>query len=298
MTALDDSVLATALAFAKRGFAVLPLTWPVEETGRLVCSCGKHKRRPESCSSAAKHPHGKFAPKGLLSATCESGIIKSWWGLNAREANLGVCTDNLIVVDIDPRHGGDQSLVELDKLHGDWPHTWRSLTGGGGEHIIYRAPEGAEILSFAAEQMDNPPLGRGIDVKARGGYIVAPPSRHISGRSYHWSVDHHPSETPLALPPDWLVEKLATKRSNGAPREPVPAGEWDRIINSTEYRDLAIARLGGFLFRHWFGINATVTLVKDWNARHPPSIPDDEVIRILDRIAEKEAQRLDRERAK
>jgi hypothetical protein len=292
----DHSALATALAFARRGLAVFPVTWPVEENGKLVCSCMKHKRGPDDCGKdKAKHPYGKFAPHGLLSATTESGIIKSWWGLNAREANLGLCTDKLIVVDLDPRHGSDDSLAELDKAGLDWPHTWRSLTGGGGEHIIYLAPDGVEIASIVAEQMDNPPLGKGIDVRARGGYIVAPPSRHINGRSYCWSVDHHPAETPLAIAPDWLVEKLtarATGSNGGEPREPVPSGEWDRIITSTNYRDLAVARLGGYLFRHGFGIRATIVLVKDWNARHPPSLPDDEVVKILDRIAAKEAARV------
>jgi hypothetical protein len=261
----------------------------------------KHKRGPEDCGKdKAKHPYGKYAPNGRLSATTESGIIKSWWGLNAHEANLGVCTDNLVVVDIDPRHGGDRSLVELDKLHGDWPHTWRSLTGGGGEHIIFAAPEGVEITGVIAAQTDNPPLGPGIDIKAQGGYIVAPPSRHISGRSYCWSVGHHPADTPLALPPDWLVEKLTTKQSNGSPREPVPAGEWERIVTGpiTEYRDLAIARIAGHLFRRWVDISVAISLVKAWNVSHcVPPLSDNEVTTILSRIAQKEAKRLDEESA-
>jgi hypothetical protein len=56
--------LATALAFARRDLAVFTVTWPVEENGRLVCSCGKHKRGPESCSSPAKHVDSPFAEQG------------------------------------------------------------------------------------------------------------------------------------------------------------------------------------------------------------------------------------------
>jgi hypothetical protein len=297
---MTANALATALAFAKRGFAVLPLTWPIQENDRLVCSCRKHKRGPEPCSSPAKHPYGKYAPNGLLSATTETGIIKSWWGLNTREANLGVCTDKLVVVDLDPRHGSDESLVELDKAGLEWPHTWRSLTGGGGEHIIYTAPEGIEIASFAAEQMESPPLGRGIDVRARGGYIVAPPSRHISGRSYCWSVDHYPADTPLAQAPDWLIEKLTVRSTegNGALHEPVPAAEWKRIVTGpvTEYRDKAAAKLAGHLLRRGVDIDVVIAAVRGWNAMHcVPPLADDEVMKILARIAYRETLRLNQE---
>jgi hypothetical protein len=105
----------------------------------------------------------------------------------------------------------------------------------------------------------------------------------------------------IACQPDrlWTVEAIEAQfppcKTNGTPREPVPAGEWDRIITSTDYRDLAIRRLGGYLFSHGIDIKVTVTFVKDWNARHPPSLPDDKVIKILDRIAEKHAKRLDEE---
>jgi hypothetical protein len=251
-------------------------------------------RGPEPCSSPAKHPYGRLALHGLLSATTDPDIIKSWWDLNAPEANLGVVTDRLVVVDLDPRHGGDESLVALDRLHGEWPHTWRSLTGGGGEHIIYAAPEGVEIASFAAEHMNDPPLGRGIDVRARGGYVVVPPSRHISGRPYCWSVDHHPADTQLAPAPNWLVEKLTASRPAGTPHEPVPAAEIERLASGViaEYRDLAAARLAGYLFRHWVHPTVVIALMRSWTACHcVPALTDNELLAILNRIAGREADR-------
>jgi hypothetical protein len=297
-----QQTLATALAFARHGLAVLPLNWPVEENGRLVCSCGRHKRGPEGCTSPAKHPFGKLAPNGLLSATTESGIIKSWWGLQCREANLGVTTDRLVVVDFDPRHGSDESLAALDKAGVEWSHSWRVLTGGGGEHRIFAAPNDVVIASFAAEQIDAPPLGRGIDIRARGGYIIAPPSRHINGRSYCWSVHHHPSDTALAVAPDWLVEKLTARcGGNGASRGPVPSAEWERIVSApvTEYQDMAIARLADHLFRRWCDINVVIALLCAWNAqRCVPPLAEHEVIKILERIAASEARRLNEEDAR
>jgi hypothetical protein len=239
-----EPVLA-ALAFARHGHAVFPVTWPVEHKGRLRCSCGSDSRgRP--CTSPAKHPYGKLAPNGLLSATTETGVVKHWWGYLAPQANLGVVTDQLVVVDIDPRHGGGESFAALEREHGEIPPTWRVLTGGDGEHVIFACPDGVEIASFAAENMDNPPLGPGVDVRARNGYIIAPPSRHISGRSYTWSVDHHPQDIPLAPAPDWLIARLV-ERAADERRDATPSEVWQRLTSGTirEYPDAAAAQVAG-----------------------------------------------------
>jgi hypothetical protein len=292
----DRDMLPAALAFARHGHAVLPITWPVAQNGRLVCSCMRHTRSAEPCSTPAKHPYGKLAPNGLLSATTETGIIKHWFGLAAPAANLGVVTYKLVVVDIDPRHDGDESLAALERDHGELSRTWRALTGGGGEHIIFGAPDDFEIASSNAR--DNPVLGAGIDIRARGGYIVAPPSRHISGRSYAWSVDHHPAETPLAAPPDWLIEKLAARATNSTNCAPVPSTKWAKLVAGpiTEYRDMAAARIAGHLFRRWVDIDVVVSLMRGWNVMHcVPPLTDGELISILNRIADREAMRLERE---
>jgi hypothetical protein len=257
--------------------------------------------RGRPCNSPAKHPHGKLAPNGLCSATTDAGTIKLWFGLAAPTANLGVITDKLVVIDIDPRHDGSESLAAVEHQYGELPHTWRALTGGGGEHIIFAAPEGIAVPSFAAGQMSDPPLGPGIDLRAKGGYIVAPPSHHICGRSYNWSVDHHPSETELAPPPDWLIEKVIRRGRNSdsesAARPVPPSAEWAKLVTGpiTEYRDMAAARLAGHLFRRWVDVDVVITLMQDWNLKHcVPPLTDSELLRILNRIADKEAARLER----
>jgi hypothetical protein len=296
-------VLATALAFARRGHAVFPVNWPVERNGKLVCSCGGDARgRP--CGSAAKHPYGRLAPNGLLSATADTTIIKGWFGDQAPQANLGVDTTELVVVDVDPRHGGDKSLQTLEREHGSLPLTWRALTGGNGEHIIYTAPEGVEVSSFGAGSMSDPPLGTGIDVRARGGYIVAPPSRHISGRPYAWSVNHHPQDVPLAPAPDWLIARLTTRTTTpsprGSPAEPLASDVWSLLTSQPimEYRDMAAARIAGHLFRHSCDYTLALGLLHAWNSAwcNPP-LGYYELARIADRIADKEAQRIERELA-
>jgi hypothetical protein len=290
-------MLHTALAFARHGHAVFPVNWPIESSGRLLCSCGSDSRgRP--CGSPAKHPYGRLASSGLRSATLDSGIIKYWFAVAAPQANLGVVTDKLIVIDVDPRHDGDESFRALEREHGEMPKTWRVLTGGGGEHVVFACPDGVGVSNVVAELMTDPPLGRGIDIRARGGYIVAPPSRHISGRPYAWSVDHHPRDVPLALAPDWLIEKLSVRSNNNVVALPKPSNDWAKLVAGpiTEYRDMAAARIAGHLFRRWVDIDVAVSLMRAWNTMHCiQPLTDGELIRILNRIADREATRLERE---
>jgi hypothetical protein len=77
----------------------------------------------------------------------------------------------LAVVDIDPRNGGqlDPALM---------PPTAAVATGGGGWHLYYRHP-GHRLLP---ELPGHP----GVDVKANGGYVVAPPSARPGGQPYRW----------------------------------------------------------------------------------------------------------------
>jgi hypothetical protein len=301
------SVLATALAFASRGHAVFPVNWPVARNGRLLCSCGSDSRGRPCGKNAAKHPYGKLAPNGLLSATTESGIIKHWFGYLAPQANLGVVTDRLVVVDIDPRHGGDDSFRVLEREHGPLPPTWRALTGGGGEHVIFACPNGVEIASFAAEQFKPPrvpPLGPGVDIRARAGYIVAPPSRHISGRPYAWNVDHHPADVELAPAPDWLLDRLANGKAASPPtssgKAAVPPEVWQQLTAPvTEYRDMAAVRVVGHLLRRWVNPDLVVGLINAWNQTYcQPPLSDDEIRHILNNVARREDERRDREELK
>lgn len=160
---LRPAALLAALAFARHDHAVLPLTWPVKVNGRMVCSC----RKAADCISPAKHPFGRLVPRGLLDASTDEVVVRKWWA-DTPQANLGVVTDKLVVPDIDPRHDGDSSLAALERDH-DFPATWRVLTGGGGEHVIFKCSEGIIVNSSNAQS--NPLLGPGIDVRARGGYI-------------------------------------------------------------------------------------------------------------------------------
>jgi hypothetical protein len=281
--AATDSHLEYALALAAKGFRVFPCYGiRALSDGRFVCDCGSR-----ACKSPGKHPHGRYARNGLLNASAKSNIINGWWWA-IPQANIGLATDGLVVVDVDPHKGGADSLARLEGEHGELPLTWRSLTGGGGEHVFFRAPAGAEARNSVAT------LAPGIDIRAAGGYVVGPPSLHLSGRRYAWSVDHHPDETPLADAPQWLVKATAEKASAERPRAN-DNSLWLRIARdgiSEGARNNSIARLSGHLLRRYVDPHVTLELMMALNAaRFQPPLDADEVRKIVSSIASKELTR-------
>lgn len=282
------TVLGNALAFAKRGFAVVPLHWPVQRDGRRVCSC----KKPRDCPSPGKHPYGALAPNGLLSASADTGIIKGWFAYKVPDANYGVVTSGvLFALDIDPRHAGDESLAALEREHGPLPPTWRTISGSGGEHILFNA----EGLTLKRGRASDVGLPTGIDAP---NYIVGPGSLHICGRRYEWNVDCHPAETKLAVPPPWLIERLTehprVKGSATAEPLPKPAEDWLKLTREpvTEYRDMACASFCGYLVCHLDPVVAYDILFW-WNDRVvQPPLDDAEVLHIWRRIVHRHAERI------
>ncbi|MEO9298782.1 bifunctional DNA primase/polymerase [Devosia alba] len=280
---MDTDVLQIAQHYLKLGLSLLPLHAPVRRGDRLICSCGK-----ADCRQPGKHPVGQLVRRGLLDASRDPQQIERWFADAAY--NIGIATgavSGVIAVDIDPRHDGDETLRQLEDRHGDLPLTWRFLTGGGGEHILFRHP-GVKIANSAGS------LGSGIDVRGDGGYIVAPPSIHICGRRYAISVDHHPDDVSLADPPGWLLERMAgRKQSAGKTRQ--PPSDWRRHaveIHGEGQRNDAIARLTGHLLRARVDPRVCLTLIIAWNRLHClPPLDDDEVVETVCSIAAREIAR-------
>lgn len=156
---------------------------------------------------------------GFKDATADPHRIRATFR-GSRRANLGIATGEakLLIVDVDPRHGGDESLRALEQENGALPQTVRARTGGGGEHIYFKNP--GDVGSSAGR------LGRGLDVRGNGGYVVAPPSVHKSGRRYSWI--NPPGDFEVADPPAWLltlcVKGVTERDSEWEPsgREPSP----------------------------------------------------------------------------
>jgi len=191
-----DKLLKAALEYARRGWPVLPL----HSVRKSRCTCGKGK-----CPSPGKHPHTR---NGLKDATTDSAKIARWWR-KWPEANVGIATGGeagLVVLDVDPRNGGDESLAKLVKKHGPLPKTVEVRTGGGGRH--YHFVEHGRTVKGKLNA-----FGRGLDLKATGGYVVVPPSIHASGAVYRWEEGRSPDEVDPATLPTWLRPKKTKKVS-------------------------------------------------------------------------------------
>lgn len=200
---------------SKFGWAVFPLHW-IGAGGQ--CSC----KRPD-CGNRGKHP---LVGHGFLEATRDAAQIGAWWDAWPA-ANIGIATgraSGLVVLDVDPRNGGEDSLEGLRLQHGALPPTVQSRTGGGGDHYLFAYPDipvGSRIQSGK--------FAPGLDLKADGGYIVAPPSVHASGRAYAWEASSVPGEIPLAPAPAWLLADRAAKPQ-------APAGPSGSLAESFLYR--------------------------------------------------------------
>ncbi|NJA88064.1 hypothetical protein HCX48_02355 [Rhodocyclus tenuis] len=168
----NKAVCAAALEYARMGFHVFPLHG-IKDDGS--CACGT-----PDCKDAGKHP---FVKRGLKEATRDEQRIKDWFGLNALDPrNVGIVTGEIsgitvIDVDIADGKGGAESWHEATKEHGE-PQTLMAQTGSGGMHVFFKYNSALKTASNV--------LGKGVDVRNNGGYIVAAPSRHRSGGSYSW----------------------------------------------------------------------------------------------------------------
>ena len=177
----------------RHALSVFPC-WGVTPEG--TCECPKGT----ACASPGKHP---IPSNGLKSATRDVEQIRRWWTEHPN-ANLAIPTgrDNrLLVIDVDngPEKHGEENLMALEGTLGRLPETWQSLTGGGGRHLFFQYPEGLDVRNSTSKLAPN------IDVRAEGGYVVAEPARHASGRIYAWEAEHMPEDVPLAqLPMSWL----------------------------------------------------------------------------------------------
>jgi hypothetical protein len=132
------------------------------------------------------------------------------------------------------------------------------------------------------------------DVRGEGGYIVAPPSAHPCGRAYAWSVD---SGSEFVLAPDWLLAVVGDRKA----RAPIPTApeRWRTFVDEFHqgsHRGGAIARLSGHLLRRYVDPLVVLSLCRQFNElRCDPPLDDAEVVRVVNDIAAREADRRKRE---
>src|SRR5215468_7120582 len=186
---MNNGLHEAALQLAQRGLAVFP------------------------CQPRGKAP---ACDTGLHAATTDVERIDRWWRAFP-DLNIGVATgavSGVFVLDIDGEDG-EGSLLKLEGEHGALPPTVEAITGKG-RHCYFRMR--GSIRNSASQ------IAAGLDIRGDGGYVIAPPSVHPSGRPYCWSVD---GADNFADAPDWL-HTLIGVNTNGKASKPLE--HWHAVL--------------------------------------------------------------------
>lgn len=133
-------------------------------------------------------------------ATCEADHVTALW-LECPTANIGIYTgkfrtnEALIVIDVDCKEGriGNEELIRLELEGCEFPDTYIQTTPTGGRHLVFCADQ--------AVRQGASVLGRNLDIRSAGGYIVGAGSR-IEG-AYYQGTGH-----AVAPAPEWLIARL------------------------------------------------------------------------------------------
>jgi hypothetical protein len=178
------------------GFIVLPTYYPIfTETG-VKCSC----KSGYDCRNKGKHSIFCYKDiNGLKYQYRKKGILNYF--RNNPNVNIGFKVMGFSVLDVDNRHGGDQTLERLScEYNIDFS---RSLTVkySNGQHIYLN---NRDLKNTAGD------VGDGLDIRSERGFIVAPGSVHKSGKTYQWNLIGKPS----TIPAEWVEPDFDNEESD------------------------------------------------------------------------------------
>jgi hypothetical protein len=202
--------LKAASVYARMGWRVIPLHDVV--TGR--CSCGEDHLKKDGTSNGSEGKHPRLSG-WVRNASNDADTVAEWLE-EFPTANIGVATgaaSGFFVLDVDPEHGGDETLAALVAEHGELPATVRAQTGSGGTHYLFKLP-GFTVTNKAGRFASG--LLKGLDIRGDGGQIVVAPSKSLKG-SYSWVVP--PWAGQISDAPTWLIDELRPTR-NAMPDAP------------------------------------------------------------------------------
>jgi hypothetical protein len=222
--------------------------------------------------------------RGCLDATTDAETIRAWWRQEP-QYNIAIATGRLskvFAIDVDGVDA-EAELRKLEAAHGALPATVEVITARG-RHLYFQMPD-SPLRNSAGK------IAPGLDIRATGGYTLAPPSIHPSGRTYAWSVD---SARTFAEAPPWLLAKI-TEPTAGNGKAPTPPSQWRTLMADgvdEGQRDNAAARLAGYLLRHGIDVIVVLETLRLWNAeRCRPPLPAQDIERIVNSIAGRELKR-------
>lgn len=180
-----------------------------------------------------------YTAHGMKDATTDAPTIRRWWTQHPDALIAARIPENVVILDIDDRHGGFDTLNALTTANGPLPDTriHASGRGDGGCHIWLTRPPGKLV--------DAP----GIDVlHHQWRYTILPPSPHPqTGRPYEWVTE---ATHPIADCPPWVALTIAAPptppKPPPAPIDPDSPADW--YTRNHSWRDL-LTRHGWELVR-------------------------------------------------
>lgn len=273
------SMLDGAMLCAEHRLHVIPV-W---RSNDATCACP----RGVQCISPGKHP---TIDAWQTSASTDLTILRDWFGDERNNAGVVCGASGVCVIDIDPRNGGRETFAKLTAELGPLPATVSQDTGGGGDHYVFRRPDGDLVSKFGREYP-------GVDILHDARQFLVEPSLHNSGQTYRWKPDRGPDEIAIAtLPPAWV----ARMRRAPTPRpRPQPLLSTDtRIERARKYLSKipgAVSGAGGhtqtfnavaaMMFGFDLSTDATLDLLLEYNQRCDPPWSERELKHKIDSVA-------------
>jgi len=277
----ESTKLNAALYYSSIGLPVFPCHSWID--GRCTCE-------NPACESAAKHP---LTVNGCKDASTNAEKIADWWNQTQGLANVAIATGEqagIVVLDVDPKSGGHDSLAKLEAQHGALPATPTVRTGSGGKHFYFKYPAKFKVGNRTG-------IAPGIDVRGNGGYVIAPPSHHANGEKYESLV---PLDQPCAELPAWLLERIlqppakstetiSVAKTNGMVLK--MAGSSDDLSTNSGVaqgeRNATLCRLVGVHLARGEDPSIIETLALAWAERCSPPLSEAEVVRTVRSLAAK-----------
>jgi len=259
---------------AEWGWSLIPVHG-IDKSGACTCSNPK-------CEHPGKHP---AIFNGVNGASNDVEILEKNWR-NQADLNLGLATgeeSGVLVIDID----GPDAKAAWDSF-GPCPDTL-TVNTGKGIHLYFKHPAGKSFKNSVSG------IAPHIDVRSNGGYVIVPPSRHYSGRTYEF-VD--PAQ-PIASPPDWLIKRLdaleGSRTTEGRERAKLSLLKMTEGVAEGQRNNSVTAFFGKLLSMHRHGLDPLIAKRATWAFNKTfckPPLSAEEVDQIIESISKKELHKM------
>lgn len=224
-----------------------------------------------------------------------------YWFNEWPEANIGIVTgkvSNIFVLDIDGETG--ESYIEQQ---GGVPETVTALTGKG-RHLYFAYPDGIDVQNGADPELK-------LDIRANGGYVVAPPSIHGSKRKYVWDEGKSIFDLKPSVASEWVID-FAAKNKVTSKKKKTQIQKTDKIVTVTTAvpvsgvspknkifkiiqngceeggRSDSATRVIGHWLRTSMSNDEVWEVVTMWNSRNNPPLEEDQLREIFESITASE----------